>query len=116
MRGMRAARLQALKADIEASITDGQLSVVHVASRHQVTPRYVQILFESEGTTFSNYVIVQRLTRAHRMLTDAGLKDWSISAIARAVGFANLSYFNRTFRKRYGVTPSEVRQGMRNGK
>jgi AraC-like DNA-binding protein len=34
----------------------------------------------------------------------------SISLIAYDVGFGDLSYFNRVFRRRYGVTPSDIRQ------
>jgi AraC-like DNA-binding protein len=73
----------------------------------------VQMLFESEGTTFSGYVLEQRLTRAHRMLTDLGLRNWTISAIAFEVGFGNLSYFNRVFRRRFGATPSDTRTSAR---
>jgi AraC-like DNA-binding protein len=31
------------------------------------------------------------------------------------VGFGNLSYFNRSFRRRYGVTPSDMRAAARRG-
>jgi AraC-like DNA-binding protein len=32
-----------------------------------------------------------------------------VSSIAFDVGFGDLSYFNRTFKKRFGATPREVR-------
>src|SRR5262249_25624144 len=53
-RGLRAARLQAIKTDIVHNIGRSNLSVGEVASRHRVTPRYVQMLFETEGTTFTD--------------------------------------------------------------
>jgi AraC-like DNA-binding protein len=108
-RGLRAARLKAIKNDILANISDERLSVTHVARRHRVTPRYVQLLFERDGGTFSKYVIEQRLAGACRMLTETKFSDWTIGAIAFEAGFSNLSYFNRTFRQRYGATPSDVR-------
>jgi AraC-like DNA-binding protein len=37
--------------------------------------------------------------------------DSSILAIASEVGFDNLSYFNRSFKKQYKVTPSQYRRG-----
>ncbi|HEY6258021.1 MAG TPA: helix-turn-helix transcriptional regulator, partial [Xanthobacteraceae bacterium] len=109
-RGVRAARLRAIKADIAAHVGDEGLSVTETAKRHRVTPRYLHMLFEAEGKTFSDYVIEQRLARAYRILTDARFADRAISAIAFEVGFGNLSYFNRVFRRRYGATPSEVRE------
>jgi AraC-like DNA-binding protein len=44
------------------------------------------------------------------MLSDPRLADRKISEIAFAVGFGDLSYFNRAFRRHYVVTPSEVKQ------
>jgi AraC-like DNA-binding protein len=111
-RGLRAARLSAIKADIADGIGDRGLSVTEIARRHRVTPRYIQMLFEAEGTTFSEYVIKQRLTRAYRMLVDQRFADRTISAVAFEVGFGNLSYFNRVFRRRYGGAPSDVRASV----
>jgi AraC-like DNA-binding protein len=78
-----------------------------------VTPRYVQMLFDVDGMTFSEFVVEQRLAQAYRMLTDALFLASSISAIAFEVGFSNLSYFNRTFRRRYGASPSDIRNASR---
>jgi AraC-like DNA-binding protein len=108
-RGLRAARLRAIKADIAEQLTGPNLSVQAVAMRQGVSPRYVQMLFEQEGTTFSQYVIGQRLVRAYRMLTDPRFADRSITSVALDAGFGDLSHFNRAFRRCYGGTPSEVR-------
>lgn len=51
----------------------------------------------------------QRLARVHRLLTDPRRIDSTIGTIAFESGFGDLSYFNRTFRRHYGVTPSEIR-------
>jgi AraC-like DNA-binding protein len=108
-RGLRAARLNALKDDVTRHLDRGDLSVVEVAARHRLTPRYVQMLFEGEGTTFTEFVRDQRLIRAHRMLSDPSLARRSISEIAFDAGFGDVSYFNRAFRRRFGDTPSSVR-------
>lgn len=108
-RGMQAARLAAIKADVVARLDRRDFGLTAVAGRQQVTPRYVQMLFESEGITFSQFVLEQRLARAHDMLTSARHAEWTISAIALAAGFGDLSHFNRSFRRRYGATPSDVR-------
>ena len=111
MSGVRAARLRAIKSDVRDSIGTHNLSVADVASRHGVTPRYVQMLFEHAGTTFSEFVLAERLMRAHQMLTDPGRANLRISEIAFSAGFSDLSYFNRRFRQRFGDTPSGVRPG-----
>jgi AraC-like DNA-binding protein len=111
--GVRAARLHAIKADILASLSQPGLTLAALAVRHGVSPRYVQMLFENERTTFSHFLLDQRLERAHRMLSDTRLAERAIIAIASAAGFGDLSYFNRAFRRRYGETPSDVRAGSR---
>jgi AraC-like DNA-binding protein len=109
-RGIVAARLQAIMADISSNLGDGELVVAEIARRHRVTPRYVHKLFESEGLTFSAFVLGQRLSRAHRILSDPRFADRNISSVAFDVGFGDLSYFNRTFRRRYAATPTDIRQ------
>ena len=108
-RGVRAARLAVIKADIIEHLGRRDLTLVAMAARQRVTPRYVQKLFEREGITFSEFVLDQRLARAHRLLGDPRYADRNVSAIAFAAGFGDLSYFNRVFRARYGATPSDVR-------
>jgi len=112
-RGKRAGRLAAIKADILSNLASPRLSVAAVAARQGVTPRYVQMLFETEGLSFSEFVIAQRLARAHRMLSDPRFSIRPIHDIALQVGFGDLSYFNRTFRRRYGMTPSDARKAAR---
>jgi AraC-like DNA-binding protein len=109
-RGLRAARLSAIKGDILGRLEQEGMTVTDIAKRRGVTPRYVQMLFESDGTTFSEYVLEQRLARAYRMLTEPGRDNWKVSTIAFEVGFGNLSYFNRVFRNRFGITPSDARR------
>jgi AraC-like DNA-binding protein len=108
-RGVRAARLAAIKADVMAHAGEHDLTLAAVAERHRISPRSVQLLFEKEGTTFSQFVLDRRLALAHRMLVDPRHATATVSAIAWASGFGDLSHFNRNFRRRYGATPSEVR-------
>jgi AraC-like DNA-binding protein len=112
-RGRRAARFHAIKNDIVSNLNDEALAVHTIAARHGVTPRYVQRLFEQSGSTFTEYVLGQRLARAHRLLTDPGLAERKLTAIAFEVGFSDLSYFNRAFRRRFGGTPSDLRAAAR---
>lgn len=109
MADRRAGRLAAIKADIEARLERRELGVEMIASLHGVSARVVQKLFEAEGRTFSDYVLERRLDRAwHRLVTAEGA-TLTISAVAYEVGFGDLSYFNRCFRKRFGRPPSQVK-------
>jgi len=110
-RGLRAARLRAIKSDIVRHLGDGDVSVTALAERHHVSARYIQRLFESQGTTLSRFVLGQRLAHVHRMLADPLQAHRAISTIAYDAGFGDLSTFNREFRRHYGATPSDVRAG-----
>ena len=112
-RGVRAARLHAIKMEILGNLNRQELSLAGLAARHRVTPRHVQMLFESEGTTFSQFLLDQRLASARRMLSNPLLAGRTISTIAYDAGFGDLSHFNRAFRRRYGETPSDVRARSR---
>jgi AraC-like DNA-binding protein len=112
-RGVRVARLNAIKADIDRNSERGDLSVNALAARHGVSPRYVQMLFEGEGTTLSKYVVGQRLARAYNMLTGPRFSELSITSVAFDTGFDDLSYFTRAFHRIYGLTPSDARAAAR---
>jgi AraC-like DNA-binding protein len=114
LRGARAARFRAVTADI-ADHLGSELSIADVAARQRLPVRYLQRLFESEGTTFTELVLAARLARAHGLLSDPRLADRPISTIAFDVGFGTLSYFNQTFRRRFGISPSDLRAQARRG-
>ena len=68
---------------------------------------YVQVLFEDEGVTFSQFLIGERLERVNRMLRDPLQMEFPISAIAYDLASAIFA-----FQPRLGVAsarPSDVR-------
>jgi len=111
-RGLRVARLRAVKQDIEAHLAHGDLSPAAVARRQRISDSYILKLFEGEGTSFSEFALGRRLARAHRMLTDRRWAERSIASIAFESGFGDLSYFNRTFKRCYGARPSDIRAAI----
>jgi AraC-like DNA-binding protein len=114
--GLRAARLRAIKDHILGRIEHHGLTLADVARSQQISESYIRQLLAENGTTFTDFVLDGRLTRAHRMLVGPLYADRSISAIAYESGFGDLSYFNRTFRRRYGATPSDIRRAMQRSK
>jgi AraC-like DNA-binding protein len=109
-RGLRAARLNAVKSDITRHITDSDLSIGWVAQRQGISPQYIRALFHSENTTFADYVNRIRLEHIYRQLRNPLHIAESISTLAFNVGFNNLSWFNRAFKNQFGLTPSQVRE------
>jgi AraC-like DNA-binding protein len=114
-RGVKAALLRAAKTYIVDNSSRQDISIGSVAAHLGVTPRHLQRLFEADRTTFSSFLLRQRLTRAHRMLCKPQFAGRPVSAIAYDAGFGDLSYFNRCFRRFYGATPSDVRNGVSSG-
>jgi AraC-like DNA-binding protein len=112
-RGGTAARLSAIKSDILLALGDSELSSEAIALRHGISPRYVRKLFEQDGSSFSAFVLVERLAKAHRMLADQHLGHLSIGQIAHDSGFSDVSYFNRSFRRQFGSRPSDVREAAK---
>ncbi|MDO5519054.1 MAG: AraC family transcriptional regulator [bacterium] len=67
---------------------------------------FMKVFKTVTGKRFTQYVTLYRLEVAARELRDSNQK---IIEIAENVGFHNLSYFIRTFTKRYGISPSAYR-------
>ena len=108
-RGLAAGRLSAAKAHIREHIGAFDLSAELVAAAQAISPRYLRQLFEGSDQSFTGYLLEQRLGQAYAMLSSARFAADPISRIAFDVGFGDLSYFNRAFRRRYQRTPSETR-------
>ncbi len=61
------------------------------------------------GMSFIEYLNDYRLMMAARLLLAS---DSSVLSISQEVGFENLSYFNRSFKKKYHITPSAYRNTL----
>lgn len=107
---MAAARLREAKAYIHRHLSDEHLTIACVAKHLNVSIRSIQKLFEKEETTYAHFVLEQRLARARHYLQSPSWAQHSITHIALEVGFSDISYFCRCFRKRYHQTPTDVRQ------
>ena len=74
---------------------------------HHSPSRMSKIIKEGTGFTFQQLLIKKRFQKALQLLLDT---DLQIEAIAIHVGYENLSYFYRTFKKLYGMTPRQYRK------
>lgn len=65
------------------------------------------ILKNEIGLTFSGYLNKLRLTEAARLLLEQ--QDVNVGQIAYAVGYNNVTYFNKLFKNEYGCTPKSFK-------
>ena len=84
------------------------LKVDDLARHFRVSRSQIYRLFEHhEGV--ASYVWERRLLRSRRLLMTPALQHLSIGAVAFEVGFSSNAHFSRAFRKRFGLTPSQLR-------
>jgi len=107
--GVRQARLAAAQQFITNNLADPELSIGKVAAHLKVSQRYVQKLFESTGSTFSETLVSARLDACYRALTDTRQSRRTIADIAFSTGFNDLSWFHRCYKQRWNETPGDTR-------
>jgi AraC-like DNA-binding protein len=110
-RGLRAARLAQIVAEIRQSFARPDLSPQILARRLGISARYLQDLLFEGGASFTERVLELRLQKARGMLTSPLNAHMKVSDIALACGFNEVSYFNRCFRRRFGASPTQYRGG-----
>jgi AraC-like DNA-binding protein len=108
-RGLKAARLRAILAEIAGHFSNPNFDLDNVAGALGLSRRYLQQLLEETGKSFTEHLVERRLQRSHSMLTDKRYLHLAIIDIAFEAGFGDVSHFHRVFRRRFGETPSAVR-------
>ena len=87
-----------------------KISIADMARELDLSESHFMKLFKNTmGTSFTSYLNEYRLTMVSRLLISS---ESSILDIAAESGFDNLSYFNRMFKKRFGMTPREYRKAF----
>ncbi|MDR6550509.1 response regulator [Paenibacillus qinlingensis] len=85
---------------------DQEMTLHAVADRMYVNSSYLSRLFKQEtGKAFSTYVLERKMERAKAILQEGS----RVYDAASGVGYRDVSYFTRVFRKYWGVTPGEIR-------
>ena len=105
--GLRAVRLEALLRAMQGHFAEPDFSAQKLAKLAGLSERYVHELLYEAGAGFTARLLELRLRKAAELL--AKPEPRRISEIAFACGFNDLSYFNRCFRRRFGLTPTAAR-------
>jgi len=109
----RTASLQRVLDYIENSLSDPDLSAATVSEALHLSPRYINRLLEAKGTSLGRLIQRRRLESVAADLEAPSLSARSVSTIAMAHGFNNLSHFGKIFRQRYGISPNGYRKVSR---
>lgn len=111
--------MEALRTDGRSPIVKQVLTHIHnsyhesltlkgMGERYHIHPAYLGQLFQRETeTTFTEYINRYRIEQAKRMLQETNEK---VQDIAKSVGYWEIGYFYKQFKKYVGVSPREVRE------
>ncbi len=92
---------------IDAHYTDSGMYAGMVAETFSVSTKQVyRVVQEMTGAGFSDYVENKRIQHASRLLNTT---SEPISEIARQSGFGSVNTFYKSFKRIYGISPSEYR-------
>jgi len=105
----RATALMRVRDFVERNLCDCELDAAMVSAALNLSPRYINKLFEAENTSLGRYIWRRRLERAAVDLRDPARGGLGVSAIAMAHGFNDLSHFSRSFRQLFGMSPRAYR-------
>ena len=102
-------RFHDIRSFIDANLTEPCLSLSTVVDHFGLSPRYVQKLFAAGGSTFSQTLNQRRLEKIAARLRRPDLRTESVTEMALRCGFSDVSFFHRSFKKRFGCTPRQYR-------
>jgi AraC-like DNA-binding protein len=109
-RSVTQVRLHVALDHLKLASAEPGLDPAKFAARLNISVRYLHRMLEPTGRTFSEHLIKCRLERASAMLSDPTSAHLRIGDIASRAGFADVSHFNRSFRRAFGETPRSLRR------
>ncbi|MFJ3796146.1 helix-turn-helix domain-containing protein [Streptomyces sp. NPDC090088] len=106
----RQALLHRVKTFARARLGSAELSPSVLARSHNISLRYLQLLFQDENTSPALWIRNERLGRCRDDLADPRTAHLTVANVAERWGLDSASHFSKLFRERYGLTPREWRR------
>jgi AraC-like DNA-binding protein/NAD(P)H-dependent FMN reductase len=92
---------------IKANFSDQNLCLDTVANAVYMSRYHFSRKFREEtGRRFIDFLIMLRMTEARKLLIET---NWTVTTIAAEAGYRDLSNFERSFKKMFGMQPSQYR-------
>ncbi len=102
---MRDVQLERVRSYIDEHLSEPDLAPAKIAAANRISVRYLHWLFESIGTTVTQFVIRERLERCRRDLGNPMMRNRKIADVAFSWGFSDVTHFNRRFKTEFGLSP-----------
>lgn len=100
---------QRVKDFVRANLGNPDLGPDYIAKKCRLSLRSLHLAFENSGTTLASWIREQRLQKCRAELQNPGARHRSISEIAYAWGFKDVSHFSRLYKSHFGMPPSAER-------
>jgi AraC family transcriptional regulator, positive regulator of tynA and feaB len=97
---------------IDRHSDDPDLGAATLAVKFRCSERYVHRLFSTTDRSVGEHVNDRRILACTRKFLDHDCRNKTIAEIAFAVGFRDISHFNRLFKRSNGTAPREFRRAM----
>lgn len=105
--GARVAAVKRIFAVLERTITQVPALTTLAAMAGMSRSHFSRTFHAVAGRALRDYVRDLRLKRAYELMRTPGM---SLTAVAVAAGFYDLPHFNKAFRRRFGMSPTEFRR------
>jgi two-component system response regulator YesN len=91
---------------------DGDVSLRAVSDLIFMNKTYVSEAFKQKaGISFTEYLTIVKMERAKKLIADGRLKTYELAAM---LGFRDIEYFSKLFKKHIGLSPTEYKQNALN--
>ncbi len=88
-----------------------KITLEEVAKLVLISPNYLSHSFTKVmNISFQEYIAINRLNHAIELIIST---DKSITDIANSSGYSSVSHFNKVFKEKYGLTPTDYRDKYR---
>ncbi|KQV36983.1 helix-turn-helix domain-containing protein [Rhizobium sp. Root1204] len=102
----QALMLKRIKRALLEQLGDCSLDVESIAKSQGISPRTLNRMFASEGTTVMRWLWKQRLSASYRALSDGTVRQ--VTEAAFRFGFKDSSHYTRAFKKEYNLQPNKL--------
>ncbi|MBI5278271.1 MAG: helix-turn-helix domain-containing protein [Burkholderiales bacterium] len=95
---------------IQANAADGELTPARVAAACGISLGYLHDVFRGARLSVEEKIFEERLLLARKLLIDPLRRGVPVGSLSYEAGFNDPAHFSRAFKKRFSVTPGEMRR------